>query len=181
MNRTIYTCGYGIIEGTRIEKRDKFVSRLEYIQRGIGKPVTVVDIRKWGSGSRNGPLFSQPKGENSISGMRRLTGLCNDEALTIDYKAESILCNQHGSSLRGLRRYSGHIFTQLSFSDGPNLIREAFMRVKVEALKGERAVLLLCGCKEAFRPNGTTSKCHRVPLADLLVTELGEGWRAVHL
>lgn len=177
----LYTVGYGILMGTHRERRDKFTNRLEYIQHGIGKPITVVDIRKWGSGSRNGPLFAQPKTENAISGMRRLAGLCNDDVFRVDYKAEPNLCNRYGGALWQLKAYRGNVRTRLCFPDGSDLVREAFTRVKVEALKGERAVVLLCGCKNAFKPNGTTWHCHRVPLAELLIEALGDPWTVVHL
>ncbi len=180
MGEVLYSAGYGIITGTRDEKRDKFVKRLQYIQRGIGKPLTIVDIRTWGSGSRNGPLFAQPKGD-SISGMRRLAGLCNYDEYSVDYVAESDLCNRYGGALWQLRAYRGNISTRLCFPGSPDLVREAFERVSAAALKGERAVILLCGCKNAFKPNGTTWNCHRVPLAELLVEILGDGWTTVHL
>lgn len=177
MGEIIWTCGYGIIEGTWLEKKAKFQERLERIYRGIGKPVTVVDIRKQRSGSRNGKWFQQGHG----NGMDGLISELRYDKIDIFYVAEPALFNEHGGTKYGLLKYRNVLWFHLGLGRYEQEVFEAFHRIKAVAEDGARAVLLMCGCKKAFKANGTTWNCHGVPLALELVKSLGEGWRAVHL
>lgn len=165
---TLYSLGYGIITGTRDEKRDKFVKRLQYIQRGIGKPLTVVDIRKAASGSRNGIAFAMRS-----DGMASLV-----RGLGFVYTAETYLANEWGGAKWQLESYQDELHGSLLVG---NEIAKALGRIVAIAKDDSRGLLLLCGCKNAFKPNGHTWNCHRVPLSLELERELGDGWRTVHL
>lgn len=181
MEQIIYTCGYGIIQGTRDEKRRKFRDRLACIQRGIGKHLFVVDIRKAGCGSRNGPYFSQ--GDGMLQTVRTLSGKTGQGLKEIIiYVSEPHLANEYGRSRKALRAYAWRLELATEYLDGDlSDMGAAFDYVARLAKTYDRAVFLMCGCKEAFKKNGTIPNCHRVPLADVLLNELGEGWSVCHL
>jgi hypothetical protein len=178
---SIYTVGYGLLTGSHEERKVSFQKRLEYIQRGIGKRLFVVDIRKAGSGSRNGPHFSQ--GIDMVQMVRKLSGDGGKKLEeTITYIGEPDLANEYGGCLRALRAYSHRLKLAVDYMDGDlSGMSAAFFYMVSLAKKQDCAVLLMCGCKDAFKKNGTTPNCHRVPLADALVGELGDGWSVVHL
>lgn len=170
--KTIWTVGYGIIEGTWQEKKAKFQERLRYLQQGIGKPITVVDIRKERSGSRNGKWFRQ-----FPTGLFQLVADIRDR--NIYCVSEPALANGWGGSKWELEElYASELAGSVLAKNDMGVARG---RVKAIAEAGERAVALLCGCRDAYKPNGTTPNCHRVPLAEALVRELGDGWSIIHL
>ena len=176
--KTILTVGYGLLKGTHEERRASFQKRLGWIRRGIGKPIVLVDIRKAGCGSINGKWFRQPSGlvdiEPSIKYlMRFLAG--------IDYVAEHGLANEWGGAKWQLELYADELRHSLNYEPDLGDMLEALVGVKAIAEAQERAVVLMCGCKAAFKKNGTTWNCHRVPLGDALVEMLGDGWRVTHL
>lgn len=182
MNR-IWTLGYGILEHTHEERKVAFQERLGIISRGIGKPITLVDIRKEGSGSRNGIWFRQyvtkRKNQHNHSGMYALVAEldCN-----IAYWREPALANNFGQTKCQLELYENSLEASLILADDLGKERaEAFYRVADHANTRVRAVVLMCGCKQAFKKNGTTWNCHRVPLANALVEILGNGWSICHL
>lgn len=177
MDKVLYSVGYGLIKGTHEERKHKFQKRLEYIQRGIGKPVTLVDIRWAESGSRNGKWFKQGHGR----GMDGLVLELRYDKVDVLYIAEPDLDNTWGGAKWQLEMYMKFLVSGLEYGRYGLEMAEACNRVKAVAEEGVRAVLLMCGCKKAFKKNGTTWNCHRVPLAEALVKELGEGWKAVHL
>ncbi len=175
MSGTIYSIGYGILKGTHEERKVAFQKRLKNIRLGIGKPITIVDIRKYGSGSRNGMWFRQRRGF-----LTDHMGVLVNEVERASYIDGSGLANHHGATLKGLRLYARQLERSLRHPIVRH-IAESLWSVTAIAEQDERAVVLLCGCKQAFKKNGTTWNCHRVPLADALVKVLGPGWDAVHI
>jgi len=183
--KTIYTAGYGLLSGTHEERKLSFQKRLEYIQRGIGKPITLVDIRKEGCGSWNGKWFRQSSGLVDIEpSMRYLVRFLD----SIEHMAEPDLFNSYGPAKWQLEKYSTTIDQSLILLDDYlEPMREAFLQVKAVAEWRERVVVLLCGCKDAYmydvklRRCRGRAKCHRVPLAAALVKELGAEWEVCHL
>lgn len=181
MDKVLYTLGYGIIKGTHREKRNKFVKRLEYIQRGVGMRLFVVDIRKAGCGSRNGPHFSQ--GAGMLQMVRKLSGKPGRELEeTITYVTEPHLANKYGASAKALKAYAVRLELAVEYLDEDLTdMSAAFYYVAQLARRRNRAIVLLCGCKDAYKANGTTWNCHRVPLGEALVKKLGDGWDVCHL
>lgn len=175
MENILWSMGYGIYEGLHPDRAQRFRKRLLYIRRAIDKPITLIDIREKGSGSRNGWRFAQ--GQN---GMCWLASSLREKG--IGYQAEPALYNEWGGAKWQLKKYDTELRKALICLDS-HLVKTsvAFWRVKERAEEGSLAVVLLCGCKEAFKKNGTTWNCHRVPLSEALVKELGEDWKAVHL
>ena len=43
------------------------------------------------------------------------------------------------------------------------------------------SICLICSEGKPFEADGVTPRCHRVPVADALVAELGPEWSVVHL
>lgn len=177
MGKVIYDIGYGVLKGTHKERKVAFQNRLQYVARGIGKPVTLIDIRREGSGSRNGVAFGQG------IGMRQIVRFAGSPGRRFVYEPEPELANIWGGTKRGLERYATQIRRSLDGNEDLWAMREGFTRVRVAVIAQEqaRAVVLLCGCKDVFKPNGHTWNCHRGPLGEVLLEQLGEGWRCVRL
>lgn len=180
MKQTLYTMGYGLLKGAYTERKLAFQNRLRRIQCEIGKPLTVVDIREKGSGSRNGPSFRQGGDIHEICMCSTVRHSYDGEEWFV-YYTEPCLSNIWGGAKWQLQMYACDLVDAIN--DGPDAdeMLEAFTRVRVEALKGERAVVLLCGCRDVFKPNGHTWNCHRGPLAEALKAELGPEWTVKHL
>ena len=172
MRKIIYTLGYGWYKKySHEEAREAFQTRMEYVQRGIGQPIAVVDIRQAGSGSRNGAWFREPTG---LCDIERSIKLMFKVVKHVDYTNEPDLANGWGSTQADLRLYAHGLSMDYD-------MRQAVERVKAIAEVQESVVVLMCGCKDAFKQNGTTWNCHRVPLADALADELGDEWSVIHL
>jgi hypothetical protein len=173
--KVIYTVGYGMMEGSHTERKEKFQKRLLDIQRKIGKPITLIDIRRKNSGSHNGFWFTQYGGLEAL--------VMNMQRGDIEVKPEPNLANKRGDTLRELVKYRNELWFNLGPGAYEKDVAYAFNRVRVASISQNeaRAVVLLCGCRDAYKPNGTTWNCHRAPLADVLVEQLGEGWEVVHL
>lgn len=182
VNKTIWTLGYGILKGTHEERKVKFQKRLQWIKRGVGKPtIALVDIRRAGCGSMNGIWFHQSVTERRHkyphSGMSALVGELDCD---VTYSREPELANEWGVTQAGLKRYAHQLERAIiGFTDTEQL--KSLQRIVDIALEGERAVVLLCGCKQAFKKNGTSWNCHRVPLGSALVGLLGPEWAIIHL
>lgn len=176
----VWTVGYGILQGTHRERKVAFQKRLRYIASGIGKPVTVIDVRKIGSGSRNGEAFKQG-GKIHYRGMCSTVRHAGKPGQWFVYEPEPELGNTWGPAKWQLESYAFQLALALKDPCVEQAMREAFDRVKAIAVEGSRAVVLLCGCRKAYKANGTTWNCHRVPLAEALIAELGEGWEVKHL
>ncbi len=163
---TFYTMGYGILKGTHRARELAFQERLSRTRESIGKHFIIIDIRKSECGSRNGPFFFQ-----GASGMGALIrGIWG----TASYNTASLLCNTFGITQAGLRKYARNIRN----SQGGNWQFDWLLR---EIMLDNDAIVLLCGCREAFKKNGKSWNCHRVPLSLELLEDLGEGWEVEHL
>lgn len=171
MSKIIFTLGYGLLTGTHAERKEAFRERLRYIQREIGKPIALVDIRQAGSGSRNGVWFREP---SLLAKHRTSMSWLVSSIERVYYTHEPRLANHWGQTQANLRLYA----YELGFDYD---MREAIEGVKAIAKTPEHVVVLMCGCGNAFKKNGTTWNCHRVPLAEALVKELGAEWTAIHL
>ncbi len=147
-----WTIGIGLTTET------DFMHRLFQLRLSvIPKQVQVIDIRRKDSRSRNGSWCYQ-----------RL--LCK-------YK-EPDLANHFGSRISDLYRYSDY----LKWGDGELPAPEAALnRVLNYIKKDDRAVVLVCSCGKAFKKNGMSWNCHRVPLALELLKDLDDDWEVEHL
>ena len=126
-----YTIGYGSLKGTHAERKAAFQKRLRHVIEYTGKSITIVDIRRSGSGSRNGHAF-----DNSPTGMINLVREVSGKYISIPALA---------NTFRSLPRY------RASLNDNS----------RVELLKkmiigNQSAVVLLCGCREYKHCHRTT-------------------------
>jgi len=162
-----YTIGYGILEGTHKQRRTVFQHRLCRLNTQIGgQGLSIVDIRKHECGSRNGQFFRQ--------GIYGMGSLINGTWPVATYNELSALYNPFGSTQAGLRQYA----TDFRKIKGA----EYSFGILLKWIRSEgRAIILLCGCHDALKSNGTSWHCHRVPLALELLDDLPEGWGVEHL
>lgn len=163
--RKFYTMGYGILKGPHEGRKLAFQERLRRIHRSIGKQLRIVDIREHECGSRNGKAFAQ--------GIYGIGSLINDIWPLATYNTLSPLSNTFGSTQAGLRKY----FTNFREIQGAEF---HFSTLLKWIRHTDRAIVLLCGCHDALKPNGHSWHCHRVPLALELLKEL-PGWEVEHL
>lgn len=183
--KKIWTLGYGILKGTHFKRHELFSKRLQYIYKGIGKHLAVIDIRRAGSGSINGEWFQQgdcpERWLDFPFAMWRLVETCGMvNPREFKYLAEPALANNWGATQAGLKRYAQELDRGITgFADTDQY--KSLQRIVGIAQEGERAVVLMCGCKPAFKKNGTSWNCHRVPLALKLVDLLGSEWSIIHL
>ncbi len=147
--------------GTGRTTADEFQKRCDKLWRQIEQPyMDIIDIRRKGSRSRNGAWCYQAY-------------LCGIK--------EPRLSNSHGGTQAGLRKYREAIKLASCFGPASDGIPGAFQRVLRLIQRPEYAVILLCSCGKAFKPNGKSWNCHRVPLALELLKELGDKWKVEHL
>ena len=158
----LYTMGCGILKGTHKERKEAFQKRICEIDTG-GIGMRFVDIRKYKCGSRNGQAFSEGTG---------MCDLINEIWPAATYISLPCLCNAFGSTQAALQKYAAE------FRHDPNAELEFNLLLKW-IREGDRAIVLLCSERKAFKPNGTSWNCHRVPLALELLTDLGEAWGEV--
>lgn len=180
----LYSLGYGVIDGTWIEKRDAFRRRLNSLAKAIGK-LWIVDIRKEGSGSQNGEWFRQAEWADTPCLLNLVTGLGTGNL----YTSLPFLSNEFGNTKSGLERYRKHLKSEI-VAEGD--ISDDFCR-----LLGwignliDYKVVLLCGCGKAMETRKAKpplegevatgdANCHRVPLANLL-KEYFANLNVVHL
>ena len=166
----LYTIGYGILKGTPRQRKLAFQER---IRGSFPTNMAIVDIRKAGSGSRNGRSFYQ--GFEMSWTMRHLNLDCiGSSEVRYGYTAFPALANEHGGTQKGLKQYA------LDVARG-GCKYDAMMKCAKLLRHQEYSFCLLCGCRDAFKPNGTSWNCHRVPLALELLEELGGDWEVEHL
>jgi len=171
MTNTLYTIGYGLLEGAHAERKEQFQNRLREIQRRLGETLCLVDIRKRGCGSRNGPWCSW-------EGMRQTVATMNS---SFQYRAYPTLSNGFGGTKAGLEDYKSWLLEEVNNPD--SLQADAFRKLnRRQRHRPYWAFIFLCGCKDAFKKNGTTPNCHRVPLVEALMDFQPELWgEVVHL
>jgi hypothetical protein len=168
--KRILTIGYGILTGTHEEREAAFQERLCVVDTG-GWGLRVVDIRIAGCGSRNGPFFFE-----GDQGMRLLVAQLVPDVI---YSSLPDLCNTFGGSQAGLKRYREHIAAnKIIFESGVNM---AYRQLMGYVCTTNKLVVLLCSERKAFKPNGKSWNCHRVPLSLELLEDLGDGWEVEHL
>ena len=163
-----YTMGYGILKGPHKERAVAFQERLCDIHKKIGLPLLIIDIRKLWSGSRNGKAFNQEVD-------RGMACLINGIWPKAVYGSFPGLANKFGSTKKGLLRYAEDLHTKDSQWWIVRLLD------LIRSHERSHAIVLLCGCYDAFKPNGHSWHCHRVPLALELLEHLGEDWKVEHL
>jgi len=158
----IFTIGYGLAT------KEEFQGRFSEIPKA---DLTVVDVRKFDSKSRNGRWAYQ--------GWEAM-GITLKE-IGISYTECSELANVYGSTARGLDEYRSQIMP------GGDLGRE-FMYLLHELATDTAQYCLLCAERKPYRPGRIAIRpnCHRVVLAKRLCTELNsfagrDAWAEVHL
>ncbi len=154
--------------GISLTTEKDFILRIRAVRILTGKDkVMFVDIRRKGSRSRNGMPFWQNVILHTIGYEDGILGTIAHE-----------LSNHYGSTQAGLKRY--HSALQDEIGAGYT-VGEEFERIKDYIEKDRYAVILLCSCGKAFKPNGKSWNCHRVPLALELLDDLGDEWEVEHL
>ncbi len=170
MGKMLYTIGYGILKGTYAERQEAFQER---IKGSFSTNMALVDIRRGGSGSRNGKAFSQ--GHEMSWTLKHLDlDTIGGSEVRYEYTTFSALANEHGGTRKGLEQYA------LDVAQGGCKYDEMMKCAKL-IRNQEYSFCLLCGCRNAFKPNGTSWNCHRVPLALELLKALGNKWEVKHL
>lgn len=147
--------------GTGITTADEFEERCTKIWRQIKQPyLGIIDVRRKSSKSRNGRWCYQGN-------------LC---AIN-----EPALANDNGGTQAGLRRYHERIKFASSLRHIDDGVPGAYQRVLEYIRQVDYAVILLCSCGKAFKPNGKSWNCHRVPLSLELLGDLEGDWEIEHL
>ena len=165
-----YTIGCGLLRGPHAERQAAFQER---IRGSFPTNVALVDIRKEGSGSRNGKAFSQ--GFEMSWTLRFLDLDCiGGSEVRYGYTTFPALANEHGGTGKGLNQYA------LDVAQGGCKYDEMIKCAKL-IRNHEYSFCLLCSCGKAFKPNGTSWNCHRVPLSLELLEDLEDEWEVEHL
>lgn len=172
VGKVIYTLGY-----SRTTERE-FRIRTWEIYEEIDAQLKLIDIRRLDSRSRNGKWCYQGKHVDGLTpdyGMEITAMLCG----WLDILSLPELANDFGGTKAGLEGYKEWLSTQIE--DPYSLEAEAIGKLVTDAKRAmlmktmqEYVLVLLCSEK-------SYKGCHRVPLADILVEVLGEGWTTVHL
>lgn len=148
---TIFSCGYGN------RAPDEFLKLLK--DAGI---TLVIDVRREGSKSWCG-AYRWGCG-NGFGGMANLLG-----AGGIKYSTHPELANQHST----LAAYQAWLDTW----DGG--LASSGLYALIEVLWQDEVVCLVCAEKYPYKDG--EAMCHRVLLADELLSDFGESWGVVHL
>ena len=168
--KVLFTVGYGLLKGSHEERKVAFQER---IRGSFPTNMALVDIRRKDSGSRNGKAFSQ--GFEMEWTLRHLDLDCiGGSEVRYGYIAFPALANEHGGTRKGLNQYA------LDVAQGGCKYDEMMKCAKLIRHQ-EYSFCLLCGCRDALKPNGRSWHCHRVPLALELLETLGDEWEVKHL
>ncbi len=166
--RRFYTMGTGLTTKEAFIKRLRDIREMVKADAMLPDRISLVDIRRKWSGSRNGKWCYW---EHLPSAFR---------LFNIEVDSRPVLSNTFGATQAALREYRDHLHSNGKIVGFLRVFPE-YSSIKARIERRAVTVILLCSERKAFKKNGKSWNCHRVPLSLELLEALGDTWEVEHL